>query len=143
MTNCGNLKNLLVSENYTCVLSNGDDTVSSREKGVRPLIEFIDSGKDFSGYAAADKIVGKAAALLYAHMKVTELYAEVASREAADVCAKYGIALSSGTLTEKIINRRGDDICPMEKTVADITDPLDAYRAIKIKFSLTQRSDLG
>lgn len=135
MTNCENAKNLLLNGNYTCVLSNGEDTVTSREKGVRPLIELIDSGKDFSGYSAADKIVGKAAALLYAYMNVSELYAEVASRAAVEVCGKYGIKLSYGTLTEKIINRRGDDICPMEKTVADITDPLAAYQAVKAKLA--------
>ena len=140
MTDCGNVKNLLLSGDYTCVLSNGEDTVTSREKGVRPLIEFIESGKDFAGYSAADKIVGKAAALLYAYMKVSELYAEVASRTAVEVCAKYGITLSYGTLTEKIINRRGDDICPMEKTVADISDPPGAYQAVKTKLAALQKT---
>ncbi len=129
------LKNLLSSGNYTCVLSDGKDTVTSREKGVRPLIDFIDSGKNFSGYSAADKIVGRAAALLYAYMKVSELYAEVASRAAVEVCAGFGIKLSYGTLTEKIINRRGDDVCPMEKTVANIADPSEAYRAVKNKLA--------
>lgn len=129
------LRNILSGGNYTCVLSNGEDTVTSREKGVRPLIEFIDSGKDFAGYSAADKIVGKAAALLYAYMKVGELYAEVASRAAVDACGKFGITLSYGTLTESIINRRGDGICPMEETVANISEPSDAYKAIKTKLA--------
>lgn len=135
MSNLDEPKRLLSSGNYTCVLSNGEDTVTSLEKGVRPLIEFIDSGKDFSGYSAADKIVGKAAALLYAYMNVPELYAEVASRAAVEVCAKFGIKLSYGTFTEKIINRRGDGICPMEKTVANVSEPAEAYEAVKAKLA--------
>ena len=60
------LKALLAEENLTCVLSDGNRLIKSRERGVKPLIGFIESGKSFKGFTAADKVVGKAAALLYA-----------------------------------------------------------------------------
>lgn len=127
------LKDLLTENGYTCVLSDGKEVVYSFERGVKPLIGFIESGKNFKGFCAADKVVGKAAALLYAHMGVAALYASVISDGALTVCGQYGIAVEYGVKTEKIINRRGDGICPMEQTVAEISDPKTAFVAIKEK----------
>ena len=58
------LKKLLESEKLTLVISDGKEYFTSREKGIRPLLNFAESGKSFRGFAAADKIVGKAAALV-------------------------------------------------------------------------------
>ncbi len=130
-TDCDNARALLVGGKYTIVLCRGDDIVLSVERGVKPLITFIESGADLRGYSAADKVVGKAAALLYAYMGVTALYANVMSAAAKRVCERCGIAAKYEILADKIINRRGDDICPMEKATADIDDPVVALYAIK------------
>ena len=127
------LKALLAEENLTCVLSDGNRLIKSRERGVKPLIGFIESGKSFKGFTAADKVVGKAAALLYALMGVSSLYASVISEGALTVCKSFGISVEYGTLTQHIINRRGDGFCPMEQAVADISDPQTAFNAVKEK----------
>lgn len=127
------LKALLAEENLTCVLSDGNRLIKSRERGVKPLICFIESGKSFKGFTAADKVVGKAAALLYALMGVSSLYASVISEGALTVCKSFGISVEYGTLTQNIINRRGDGFCPMEQAVADISDPQTAFNAVKEK----------
>ena len=127
------LKALLAEENITCVLSDGNRLIKSRERGVKPLIGFIESGKSFKGFTAADKVVGKAAALLYALMGVSSLYASVISEGALTVCKSFGISVEYGTLTQNIINRRGDGFCPMEQAVADISDPQTAFNAVKEK----------
>lgn len=127
------LKALLAEENLTCVLSDGNRLIKSRERGVKPLIGFIESGKSFKGFTAADKVVGKAAALLYALMGVSSLYASVISEGALTVCKSFGITVEYGTLTQNIINRRGDGFCPMEQAVADISDPQTAFNAVKEK----------
>lgn len=127
------LKALLAEENLTCVLSDGNRLIKSRERGVKPLIGFIESGKSFKGFTAADKVVGKAAALLYALMGVSSLYASVISEGALTVCKSFGISVEYGTLTQNIINRRGDGFCPMEQAVADIFDPQTAFNAVKEK----------
>lgn len=127
------LKALLAEENLTCVLSDGSRLIKSRERGVKPLIGFIESGKSFKGFTAADKVVGKAAALLYALMGVSSLYASVISEGALTVCKSFGISVEYGTLTQNIINRRGDGFCPMEQAVADIFDPQTAFNAVKEK----------
>ncbi|MDE6966768.1 MAG: DUF1893 domain-containing protein, partial [Clostridiales bacterium] len=67
---------------YTCVLSDGKNTVTSKERGVAPLLQMIEGGGDYRGYFAADKVVGAAAALLYAYMGGAQLCAHVMSERA-------------------------------------------------------------
>lgn len=124
-------ESVLKEGGYTCVLVCGDKVLTSNESGVAPLIKFIESGKNFTGCFAADKIVGKAAALLYAHMGVKAVFAEVLSASAKRVFEDLGIKFSFGTLTEGIINRRGDGPCPMELAVSEISAPVDAFKAVK------------
>lgn len=132
------LKDTLKRENATCVLSDGNEVLVSHERGVRPLVSYIQSGKDFCGWYAADKVVGKAAALLYAHMGVASLYADVIAEAALDVCRRFRIAISYGTLAERIVNRNGDDVCPMEKAVREVSDPAAGYVAVCAKLSALQ-----
>ena len=99
------------------------------------MIEFIKSGKNFKGFIAADRIVGRAAAFLYVCMGISSLYASVASSGAVEICKKYNIEFNYDTITESIINRKGDDICPMEKLVANIYEPLKAKEILFNKLS--------
>ncbi len=47
-----------------------------------------------------------------------------------EICKKYNIKIVYDILTDKIINRKGDDICPMEKLVADVDIPEIAKQLI-------------
>lgn len=118
-------------QGYTCVIiKNGKTVFSSRESGIKPLIDAIDSRLDVRGCTAADKIVGKAAALLYAYMCIEAVYADVMSKDGLSILQSRGIKAEYKILTDKIINRKGTDICPMEKAVAEISDPSQALRAL-------------
>ncbi len=125
------LKKLLERENLTLVISDGKEYFTSRERGIRPLLNFAESGKSFRGFAAADKIVGKAAALLYAFIGISALYAEVITHDAVRVCDIYGISVAFGVLTDKIVNREGNGLCPMEEAVSSVNEPNSAVRAVK------------
>ena len=123
---------LLKVSHHTCVLCRGEETWTSDRTGIAPMLGFLEDGLDFSGASAADRIVGKAAAMLFVLAGVTSLYAEVLSERALPVLERYGVAVSWGTLTPAIINRRGDGPCPMEAAVDTVDDPraaLDAVRA--------------
>jgi len=108
--NIEELKRLLREGGFTCVLSDGSELFTSRERGVKPLVGFLDSGKNFHGCFAADKIVGRAAAFLYVRLGVCALHASVMTAGAAEICRKYKIAASSDMTTDNIINRKGDGI---------------------------------
>ncbi|MBN2040346.1 MAG: DUF1893 domain-containing protein [Spirochaetes bacterium] len=123
--------NLLKTENYTCVLVKKDSTYTSIKDGISPVIDFIDSGIDLKGYSAADKIVGKAAAMLFVLTGVKEVFGSVMSTKAESILSQYGIEYSNDILAEYIINRQGTGPCPMEKAVKDIDDPASALKAVR------------
>lgn len=131
MTDIEHAKQLLTDAGYTCVICRGDDIQTSEKRGVSPLIELLDNKADVRGYSAADKAVGKAAAMLFVLLGVGEIYAAIMSRSARKILDEYGIKYSCGEEVEYIINRKKDGMCPMEKAVMDIDDPAEAPKKIK------------
>ena len=125
------VKLLLESGEYTCVFCKAEQVITCTQRGVKPLLEMIDAGKDLRGYSVADKVVGKAAALLYAYMQVREVYAPVMSKGAERTLLRYGIAVLYESSVDRIQNRRGDGLCPMETAVWDIDDPEQAYKILR------------
>lgn len=125
-------RSLLEKENYTCVLCRDGSTVTDNRRGVRPLLELLDSETDLHGYSAADKVVGKAAAFLYCLLGVKALYAGVISQPALSVLEDAGITVRYGVLVPAIRNRTGDGFCPMETAVWALSDPALAPDAIWI-----------
>ncbi len=126
-------KRALKKENASAVLINKEQNITetSHLKGIKPILEWLkDERGILNGAFVADKIVGKAAAMLMVKGGVKKVYAEVLSRPGAKIlkCAK--IPYSYGKLVDKIINRDGTDICPMEKTVEGIDDIEKAYEAL-------------
>lgn len=102
-------------------------------RGISPMMRFIANGHDLSGYAVADQIVGKAAAMLFVKAGITTVHGKIMSAAGQDYLNKHHIPCSWDTLTDKIINRKGDGICPMEKTVTEIEDTEQGYLALKRK----------
>lgn len=123
-------KDKLLGDGYTCVICNREKEILSRERGVSFLLSLYNDSVNLNGYFAADKVVGKGAALLYVLLGVDEIYAHIISRSALDVLDKYGIKCEYGTLVPHIINRKGDGICPIENATMDIEDPTDAPKVI-------------
>lgn len=118
---------------YSVVLVRGDDVRISDARGVAPLVVWADSGEDLSGFSAADRVVGRAAALLYVLLGVVAVHGDVMARGAVDVLESHGIAATCDILAEQIINRAGIGPCPMEAATAGIDDSREALAAIKAK----------
>lgn len=132
---------ILNEEHCTCVLCCGSDRYTASHRGVRPLLDWLDSGIDFSGFSAADKVVGNAAAFLYVLLGVRAVYAPVMSKAAVHTLRINGIEIKCDEVVEGIKNRAGNGGCPMEKSVKGISDPMIALSAIRMKLKeLSQRS---
>lgn len=131
---------LLKENNCSCVLCRGSETLIRYESGISPLVSFVESGRDFSGFCAADRIVGKAAALMYNLMRIKSVYGEVMSKKAAAVFDRAGIDYEYAVLTDEIINRAGTGPCPMEIAVSDTDDPDDAFLRIKDKLKIIDKN---
>ena len=124
-------KQILEDEACTCVLCRGDEIIKSTLTGIAPMVNFLADQKDMRGFSAADRIVGKAAAMLFVLAGVKEVYACVMSESGKDMLARHGISPSYGQLTEHIINRQGSGLCPMEQAVLNLQDPAQGLEAIR------------
>ena len=128
-------KEILITGGYTCVLTDGQMVFTSTDRGVKPLVRFLESGEIPAGVSAADKVVGRATAYLYVLLKVKEVYSQIISQPAVDVLREHGVAVVYDNLVPNIINRKGDGICPFEAAVMDIHEPEQAYAAIRRKMA--------
>ena len=124
-----------LAQGYTCVLVKQDSIFTSDANGIKPLNWWLKDGYRFEGYSAADKVVGRAAAFLYVLLGVKEIYADILSESAIDVLDTHQIHYSYQTMVKNILNRRGDDLCPMEKIALKHSDPEEAYEALKVKIA--------
>ena len=128
-------KQVLDGSAYTCVLIKESEILTSSKRGVSPLLEWLDSGKRFEGFSAADKVVGKAAAYLYVLLGIKTLYAKVISRQALAVLSAHAVEVFYGETVDRIRNRNNTGFCPMELCVDDINTADDALTAIRNKLS--------
>ena len=123
--------NLLNEGSHTCVLRRGDITLTDDRRGIRPLMELVESGENFSQFCAADRVVGKAAAFLYCLLGIRAVYARVISVPALEVLLRHGVETYFDTQVPAIRNRTGDGFCPMETAVWNLSNPDDAPDAIR------------
>lgn len=128
-------RTMLDAGGYTCVVRKGDTVYTATERGVKPLLNWLDSPLDLTGFCAADKVVGRATAFLYCLLGVREVYAHVMSRPAMEVLRSHGVPAEAGTLVDGIINRRGTGPCPFEAAVMGIGDKIEALAAIRRKLA--------
>ena len=124
-------RNHLRAGGYTCVFRKGERELTDTRRGVLPLLELLKSGEDFGGYSVADKVVGKASALLYCLLNVKRVYAPIISRPALEVLERQGIACEYDQLVPGIRNRTGTGPCPMEAATANISDPKEAPEVLE------------
>ena len=124
----------------SCALVREESCIVSRERGIFPILNLIKEGFSLQGFSIADKVIGRAVAFLFIKAKVKEVYGETMSVGADELLNKHGIPHSYGTLAEKIINRSGDGLCPMEESVEGIDDVDEAYIAINRKVKSLQKS---
>ncbi len=122
-------------EGHSICLCRGGEFFTDDGRGISPMMRFISEGRDLTGYSVADVIVGKAAAMLFTKAGIVSVHGRVMSESGKAFLETHGIPCSYDVLTDRIINRKGTDICPMEKTVADIDDPETAYTALAKKIA--------
>lgn len=135
MTGLSWVKNRLAEGEFTCVLKKGEKVYESKKRGVKPLVELLELGEDFTDCYAADRVVGKATAFLYVLIGARRVYARVISKSALEVFSERGITVEYETLADYIVNRKGDGRCPFEELVLNESDEKTAYQKIKTKLS--------
>jgi hypothetical protein len=132
---------LLRREHYTCVLLKDETVYSSQKRGVKPLLELLESNGSLVGFFAADRVVGLGAAHLYLLLGVKELWAEVMSEEAESLLTNHGVTVFAANVVPYIINRQGNGRCPIETAVIRCVSSEDALKQIKETLDHLQKKE--
>ncbi len=126
-------KSILSDKGATlAIVKEGRVLFESDSSGIRGLLQAIEKlGKEMAGSSVADKVVGRAAALLLAHSSVREVYASVLSREGLKVLEENHIKIEHENLVQIILDQTGKKICPFEKFSSEIKSLDAAYEQLK------------
>ncbi len=114
------------------IVKNGQvffQTDSHRISGFIGAIEKFDT--DLNGASVADRVAGKALALLCVYAGIHEVYAEVLSRKAKAVFEENKVPCEWKQLVDNVLDLNKTDTCPFEKAAAGISDPKDSYAVFK------------
>lgn len=130
MTDLEQAKILLDEKSATCVFVKGKESFYRTERGVAPLLKLLEENKNFVGFSAADKVIGKAAAFLYVLLNVESLYTKVISKHALEVLTIHNIPIKYDELVDAIRNRDNTGFCPMETAVLKVSEPKEAHKLV-------------
>ena len=104
----------------------------SNEIGVKPILSKLNENIDFYKDAdIEDTVVGKAAASLYVLAKIKFIYAHTVSEPAKIYLENNNVSFKYDELVKEIRNRTNTDMCPLEKSVIHIEDPVTAKIALE------------
>jgi hypothetical protein len=102
----------------------GEVLFESRKKGIRPMYEALLSDVDLTGAVLADRVIGRAAAILALSAGIRSLYTFVISESALAVCKEEKFsAFAYEEVSPFVMNRTRDDLCPIEKLSQGTDDP--------------------
>lgn len=122
MSGLKELQHYFLQKNVSCVVAGGPVLLHSEKRGISPLLDYLQTDQ-LHGCLVADKIIGTAAAALLILGGAKGVYGQVMSRDARTLLEQHGIETACSTLTEHIVNRKGDGLCPMEQAVSTLQLP--------------------
>lgn len=130
-------RKIIQASEADCVIIR-NDAIAEVEHGlgVRPLMQLFQAeGNKLQGVIVVDKVIGRAAAFLAIKGGVAYAHGEIMSQGAVELLNQHNIPNSHTTLVPKILNRTGDDMCPLEKSVLGIEDVDEAITSMKKKIA--------
>ncbi|WMJ77889.1 MULTISPECIES: DUF1893 domain-containing protein [unclassified Sedimentibacter] len=125
---------LLEKDNLTLVIiKNGKTVFSSRNKGIEPLYTAVMEHKlELEGSSVADRVTGKAAAMICKYAAVKELKTGLISDNAIKVLKETNIIYEYETRTSFIKNRDKTGMCPIETLSLDTKNSIELLKKIEI-----------
>ena len=137
MENLEIAKTTLLENDYSIVLVKENEIVNtSRKNGLLPILDLYNNDKSILENAiVADKVIGKAAALILKEANIKELYAKLISENAIELLDKTNIKYKYNKKVREIRNRDNTDICPMEELALESNNADELIKKIKEKFN--------
>jgi hypothetical protein len=114
------------------IAKNGKIIFETRSHGLRGFLQAINLlDKELAESSVADRIMGRAAALLSVYSHISAVFAVTISKEGIKVLEDNNIPYQFESCVPKILNSKGDDMCPFEKLTITLTNPAKAYSKLK------------
>lgn len=126
------LHELLKAKEYTLAVLKEDKVVfHSQERGLKPFYRlYREQPETLKGGVVADKVTGRAAAMLAVVGGVKEVYSDLISEKALQVLEDGGVKARYGGKTAYIVNRTKTGMCPMETLVLDAASPEEGVKRL-------------
>ena len=107
----------LLENNLNFVIARDNQILlDSSAKGIKPIFDaYRESKEDLKNASVADRVIGKAASMFLIAGDIKSLYTDLISDIAYDLLQEHKIQVEYSKKVPMILNRTGDDICPMEK----------------------------
>ncbi len=124
---------LLKETEVSCVIwIEGKEPILSDEMGIKPLMKELRIEKcAFAHGVIADKVVGKAAALMAVLGGAKAVYGQVLSESAEKILQMYQIEYAYDEKVPYIANRTKTGQCPLEESVISVDDPEKAFEVLE------------
>jgi len=126
------------------IVNSGEIIFETASRGISGFLEAIEKFEDnLQEASVADRVIGKAIALLCVYAKVKAVYAIVLSEKAKVVFEQNMIYHEWNELVESILDWDNRELCPFEKLAAKISNPSDAYKMLKALQASLRHEDEG
>ncbi len=123
-----NEKNLTLS-----IVKNAEVIFETASHGISGFLEAVEKlGGKLEGASVADRVVGKAIALLCVYARVKAIYATTLSKNAKVTFEKHAVYHEWCNLVESILDVDKVGMCPFEKLAKEILNPIEGYEKLKL-----------
>lgn len=124
-------RELRANDALGCVACRGEETLTGSGRGVKPLLAWLAAGQRLDGFSASDRVIGKAAAMLYIRLGAVAVHGCVMSEAGLAMLESHGVAAAYDELVPMIRNRADTGMCPIERSVRDVDDPAEVEAPIR------------
>jgi len=124
---------ILLEKDLTLVIvKNGVEIFQTDSHRISGFIKAIDIlGTQLATASVADRVAGKALALLCVYSQVQAVYAEVMSKKAKSLFDNYKISCEGNELVDNVLDVEKKEVCPFERIAEKIKDPEQSYSTFK------------
>jgi len=106
----------------------------TKAHGISGLLDAIKKlGNSMVESSVADRIVGRAAALLFVYSGVVAVFAVTASDDGIEVLRDHNIFHEFVRRVPRILDSKKVDVCPFEKLASGFSDPKKAYEELRAR----------
>ncbi len=126
-------KKQLYSKQLTlAIVKNNKVLFQTNSHKISGFINAIDTlGLQLNEASLADRVAGKALALLCVYAGIREVYAEVLSKKAQALFHENKVPCQWLQLVDNVLDIDKSGVCPFEKAASEILDPKQSYIVFK------------